>query len=140
MVEEGQTIRVHYKGTLDNGELFDSSEGREPLEFEVGAGTVIPGFEKGVLGMTVGEKKTIHIPVEEAYGEPREEMIMQFKRDQLPEDMEPEVGMQLYLQGMYGQSVPAKVTAFTDEYITVHAKHPLAGQNLKLELELVEIL
>jgi len=139
MVENGQKVRIHYTGTLDDGSQFDSSAGRDPLEFEMGAGMVIPGFEKGVEGMDVGEKKTIHIPAAEAYGERREDMVMQFERSQLPEGLEPEVGMGLQMQGPQGQPVPVSVTAVDEENITIDANHQLAGQNLNFELELVEI-
>jgi peptidylprolyl isomerase len=139
MVENGQKVKIHYTGTLDDGSQFDSSAGRDPLEFEMGAGMVIPGFENGVKGMEVGEKKTIHIPAAEAYGERREEMIMQFERSQLPEDIKPEVGMGLQMQGPEGQPVPVTVTAVDEDSITIDANHQLAGQNLNFELELVEI-
>jgi len=140
MVEKGQKVKIHYTGTLDDGSQFDSSAGRDPLEFEMGAGMVIPGFEKGVAGMEVGEKKTIHIPAVEAYGERREEMVMQFERSQLPEDLNPEVGMGLQMQGPQGQPVAVTVTAVDDEHITIDANHQLAGQNLNFELELVEVI
>jgi peptidylprolyl isomerase len=139
MVENGQKVKIHYTGTLDDGSQFDSSVGRDPLEFEIGAGMVIPGFEKGVKEMAVGEKKTIHIPADEAYGERREDMIIQFERSQLPEDLKPEVGMGLQMQGPQGQPVPVTVTAVDEESITIDANHQLAGKNLNFELELVEI-
>lgn len=139
MVENGQKVKIHYTGTLDDGSQFDSSAGRDPLEFEMGAGMVIPGFEKGVEGMEVGEKKNIHIPAEEAYGERREDMVMQFERSQLPEDLEPAVGMGLQMQGPEGQPVPVTVTAVDEDNITIDANHQLAGQNLNFELELVEV-
>jgi peptidylprolyl isomerase len=140
MVESGQKVKIHYTGTLDDGSQFDSSAGRDPLEFEMGAGMVIPGFEKGVQGMEVGEKKTIHIPAEEAYGERREEMIMQFERSQLPDGLEPTVGMGLQMQGPQGQPVAVMITAVDEENITIDANHQLAGQNLNFELELIEIV
>ncbi|MBT8046552.1 MAG: FKBP-type peptidyl-prolyl cis-trans isomerase, partial [Pontiella sp.] len=95
MIEDGQKVKIHYTGTLDDGNKFDSSEGRDPLEFEVGAGMVIPGFENGVKDMAVGEKKSIHIPAAEAYGDRREELVMEFDRAQLPDGLVPEVGMGL---------------------------------------------
>lgn len=140
MVENGQKVRIHYTGTLDSGEPFDSSIGRDPLEFEMGAGMVIPGFEAGVRDMTAGEKKNIHIPAAEAYGERREEMVMEFERSQLPEDLNPEVGMGLQMQGPQGQPVAVRVTAVSETAITIDANHPLAGQNLNFELELVDII
>lgn len=139
MIENGQKVKIHYTGTLDDGNQFDSSAGREPLEFEMGAGMVIPGFETGVADMAVGEKKSIHIPATEAYGEKRDEMVMEFERAQLPEGLEPEVGMGLQMQGPEGQPIPVQITAIADETITIDANHPLAGQNLNFELELVEV-
>lgn len=139
MIENGQKVKIHYTGTLDDGNQFDSSVGRDPLEFEMGAGMVIPGFEKGVADMTVGEKKTINIPAAEAYGEKRDEMIMDFERSQLPEGLEPEIGMGLQMQGPQGQPIPVQITAVAETTITIDANHPLAGQNLNFELELVEI-
>ena len=139
MIENGQKVTIHYTGTLDDGSQFDSSVGRSPLEFEMGAGMVIPGFEKGVADMAVGEKKSIHIPAEEAYGARREELVMQFERSRLPEDLDPEVGMGLHMQGPEGQPVPVTITAVDEENITIDANHQLAGQNLNFELELVGV-
>jgi len=139
MIEDGQKVKIHYTGTLDDGDQFDSSAGREPLEFEMGAGMVIPGFETGVKDMAVGEKKSIHIPSAEAYGEKREDMVMDFERSQLPEGLDPEVGMGLQMQGPQGQPVPVQIIAVGEENITIDANHPLAGQNLNFELELVEV-
>lgn len=140
MIENGKTVKIHYTGTLDDGTKFDSSAGRDPLEFEMGAGMVIPGFEKGVADMEVGEKKTIHIPADEAYGERREDLVLQFERSQLPEGLEPEVGMGLQMQGPQGQPVPVTVTEVKEESITIDANHQLAGQNLNFELELVAVV
>lgn len=140
MVESGQTVKIHYTGTLDNGEKFDSSAGRDPLKFEVGSGMVIPGFEKGVLGMAIGEKKSIHIPADEAYGQPREDMMLEIDRSQLPEGLAPEVGMPLQMQGPDGQPFPVRVSKVEESTVTIDANHPLAGQNLNFELELVEIV
>jgi len=139
MIEQGQKVKIHYTGTLDDGSRFDSSVGRDPLVFEMGAGMVIPGFEKGVADMQVGEKKTIHIPAAEAYGERREDLVMAFDRSQFPEGIDPEVGMMLQMQGPQGQPVPVTVTAVEEQSITLDANHQLAGQNLNFELELVEV-
>lgn len=139
MIENGQKVKIHYTGTLDDGSQFDSSAGRDPLEFEMGAGMVIPGFEKGVADMAVGDKKSIHIPAAEAYGEKRDELVMQFERSQLPEDLTPEIGMMLQMQGPQGQPVPVTVTAVEEANITIDANHQLAGQNLNFELELVAV-
>ncbi len=140
MIENGKTVKIHYTGTLDDGSQFDSSAGRDPLEFQMGAGMVIPGFEQGVADMEVGEKKSIHIPAAEAYGERREDLVMQFERSQLPVGLEPEVGMGLQMQGPQGQPVPVTVTEVSEENITIDANHQLAGQNLNFELELVEVV
>ena len=139
MIENGQKVKIHYTGTLDDGKQFDSSAGRDPLEFEMGAGMVIPGFETGVADMAVGERKSIHIPAAEAYGEKRDEMVMEFERSQLPEDLEPQVGMGLQMQGPQGQPIPVRIVAVAEENITIDANHPLAGQNLNFELELVAV-
>ncbi|MBV9986238.1 MAG: peptidylprolyl isomerase [Chitinophagaceae bacterium] len=139
-VKKGDTIKVHYHGKLNDGSTFDSSEGREPLEFEVGGGMVIPGFDSGVTGMTVGEKKTIVIPADEAYGQKQEEMIMEFPRDRFPPDMVPEVGMQLNMSNGSGQNFPVTIAEVGDEAVLLDANHPLAGQDLTFDLELVEIV
>lgn len=138
-VRNGDKIKVHYKGTLDDGTVFDSSEGREPLEFEVGSGMVIPGFDKGVMGMTVGQKKTINIPVDEAYGPVQEEMYMEFPLDRFPADMKPEVGMSLNMTNGSGQAIPVVIAEVLDEAVILDANHPLAGEDLTFELELVDI-
>ncbi|RAJ00320.1 peptidylprolyl isomerase [Chitinophaga skermanii] len=139
-VKGGDTVRVHYHGRLTNGTTFDSSEGRQPLEFKVGAGMVIKGFDNGVLDMKVGDKKTVHIPVAEAYGPKSEEMIMDFPKSNLPEDLKPEVGMELQMSNPQGQVFPVKVAAVSDEFITLDANHPLAGEDLVFDIELVEIV
>lgn len=139
MVENGKSVKIHYTGTLDDGTLFDSSAGRSPLEFEMGAGMVIPGFENGVRAMAVGEKKSIHIPAVAAYGEYREELVMRFDRAQLPAGLDPEVGMGLQMQGPQGQPIPVTVSAVDEQFVTIDANHQLAGQNLNFELELVAV-
>jgi peptidylprolyl isomerase len=139
-VKKGDTIKVHYHGKLADGSTFDSSEGREPLEFEVGGGMVIPGFDEGVTGMAVGEKKTILIPADEAYGPKQEEMLMEFPRDRFPADMVPEVGMQLNMSNGSGQNFPVTITEVGDENVMLDANHPLAGEDLTFDLELVEIV
>ncbi len=139
MVKKGDKIKIHYKGTLTDGTVFDSSEGREPLEFEVGSGMVIKGFDEGVLGMEEGDKKRVEIPVAEAYGEPVPENVIEFPKSNIPEDMELEVGSQIYLNGPSGQPIPAKVTAINEETITLDGNHPLAGKDLVFDLELVSV-
>ncbi len=139
MVKSGDKISLHYKGTLNDGTVFDSSVGREPLEFIAGSGQVIPGFDAGVMGMTVGEKKTINIPCKEAYGEVNEENRGDFPRTQLPPDMAIEVGMELEMTDDSGESFPVVVIAVQEDTITIDANHPLAGQDLNFDLELVSI-
>lgn len=139
--KQGDTVKVHYTGTLDNGEKFDSSyEREEPLEFKIGEKQVIPGFEDGVTGMAVGEKKEIHIPSEQAYGPRQDDLIGSLPRTQLPEGFDPEIGQHVQLQSPSGEQLVAKVVESSDEAITVDANHPLAGENLNFELELKEIV
>jgi len=139
-VKKGDKVKVHYHGKLTDGSTFDSSEGREPLEFEVGSGMVIPGFDTGVTGMAVGDKKTITIPADEAYGPKQDEMIMEFPRDRFPADMVPEVGMQLNMSNNAGQNFPVVIVEVGDEAVLLDANHPLAGQDLTFDLELMEIV
>ena len=146
--KEGDRVKVHYTGRLDDGTVFDSSECAEddcgcehgPMEFTIGSGEVIPGFDKGVLGLDVGESKTIHIPVEEAYGERIEEMVAEVPRGDLPPEIKPEVGQQLEVTQEDGQVFQVLVTQMDDETITIDANHPLAGQALTFDIRLVEIL
>ena len=138
MIESGKTAKVHYKGTLADGTVFDSSEGQPPLAFEVGAGNVIPGFETAVTGMELEETKTVTIPCAEAYGETRDDMIGEIPRDNLPAEIEPEVDMVLNMQSPDGD-IPVRIIGVTDETVTLDANHPLAGQDLTFELTLVEI-
>ncbi len=138
-VKSGDTIKVHYHGTLTDGSIFDSSNGREPLEFEVGSGMVIEGFDNGVLGMSIGEKKTITIPAEQAYGNPREDMFMEFPLDRFPADMVPEIGMQLNMSNNEGDQFPVAIVEIADEYVVLDGNHPLAGKDLIFDLDLVEI-
>lgn len=138
-VKQGDVVRVHYTGKLTDGSTFDSSVGRDPLEFTVGAGQMIKGFDVGVEGMTVGEKKTIQIPPHEAYGERDEEAIIEFPASNVPGDMKLEVGMQLTLRNEYGQPVPVVVLELREDVIVMDANHMLAGKELIFEVELVEI-
>ena len=138
-VKKGDKVKVHYTGKLNSGEVFDSSIGKSPLEFEVGAGMMIAGFDAAVHGMKVGDKKTAEIPASEAYGEINQEMIVDISKSQLPPDLTPEVGQQLGMQQPSGQSIPVTVTAVKEETITIDANHALAGKDLIFEIELVEI-
>jgi len=139
-VKNGDTVKVHYLGRLTDSTVFDSSEGREPLEFEVGAGQVIKGFEDGVLGMEVGQKRTIEIPVDDAYGPEDPQMLMEFPIDRLPKDLKPEVGMQLTMRDNAGNPIPVVVAEVKDDAIIIDGNHPLAGEDLVFDLELVEIV
>lgn len=139
-VKSGDKINVHYTGRLTDGTLFDSSEGREPLEFQVGSGMVIKGFDEGVTGMSVGEKKTVHIPAAEAYGDMDPNHLAVFNKTEIPSDIPYEVGMQLNMhQDGTGQVMPVAVVEVTDTTITLDANHPLAGKDLIFDLELVSI-
>ena len=136
----GDTVRIHYTGTLDDGTQFDSSSGRDPLEFSLGGGQVIPGFDTAVSGMSVGESKSVTIVPEDAYGERHEKLLQQVPRATLPDDMEPAVGMQLQTQSPDGQVMNLVIAEIADDTITVDANHPLAGFALTFAIELVEIV
>lgn len=135
----GDTVKIHYTGTLDDGTEFDSSAGREPLEFTVGSGQVIPGFDRAVEGMNVGDKKSVNISAEDAYGARHEHLVQEVPKSMLPDDLEPAEGMGLQAQGPEGQTINVTVTAVGDETITVDGNHPLAGNALNFDIELVEI-
>ncbi|MGB5402527.1 MAG: peptidylprolyl isomerase [Robiginitalea sp.] len=138
-VKENDTVRVHYTGKLTTGEVFDSSLEREPLEVALGQGSLIPGFEKGLLDMAVSEKKTIQIPMEEAYGEVQKELFQEIGKEQLPAEITPEIGMGLVARGEDGSERQLRIADVKADSIVVDANHPLAGQDLVFELELVEI-
>ena len=138
--QQGDTVRVHYTGTLDDGTVFDSSEGRDPIEFTVGSGQVIPGFDDGVQEMEVGQKKTITIDPENAYGPVREDLIQEIGKEQFPEDAALQPGAQFQAQTPDGQPFLLTVTAVAEESVTVDGNHPLAGKALTFELELAEIV
>ncbi len=135
----GDTVRVHYTGRLDDGSTFDSSQGREPLEFTLGEGQVIPGFEDGVEGMSPGEEKTVTIPADQAYGARRDEMMLVVERAQFPDHIRPEVGQQLQMS-QDGQVAVVTIVDVDDESVTLDANHPLAGEDLTFDLRLVEIV
>ena len=139
-VKSGDKVKVNYTGKLRNGETFDSSEGREPLEFTVGGGQVIKGFDQGVMGMQVGDKRTVEIEVVDAYGEKNQDMIIEFPKTQFPADMKPEAGMQLMMNNGDGQSFPVLVKEVKEETVLLDANHPLAGEDLVFDIELVEIV
>lgn len=135
----GDTVKVHYTGKLDDGTVFDSSADREPLEFTIGAGGIIPGFEQAVVGMSLGESKTEVIPTDQAYGPHSEEMVVVVDRQQMPPEIEPEVGQQLQLQQQNGQVLPVVITDVSGAAVTLDANHPLAGEDLTFDIKLVEI-
>jgi len=137
--KKGDKVKVHYHGKLTDGTTFDSSEGRAPLEFEIGSGQVIPGFDAGVTGLQVGEKRTVTIPAEQAYGAVSEEQIIEFPKDQFPPELKPEVGMPLQMQNQYGQAFQVVVKEVKDDVVVLDANHPLAGKDLVFDIELVEI-
>jgi peptidylprolyl isomerase len=137
--KRGDTVRVHYTGRLDDGTVFDSSREREPLEFTVGEGQVITGFERAVEGMEVGEARETRIEADDAYGERRDDLVLDLPKEQVPEGMEIEPGMRLELRQPDGQAVPVTVAEVNEESVTLDGNHPLAGWALTFELELVEI-
>ncbi|MBN05668.1 peptidylprolyl isomerase [Ponticaulis sp.] len=135
----GDKVRIHYTGTLNDGSTFDSSAGRDPLEFTVGSGQVIPGFDTAVTGMAVGEKKTVTIPADQAYGQPDPRAVQVIPRDNIPADIPLEVGLQLQASGPDGQVMVVTVKEITETEVTLDANHRLAGEDLTFALELVEI-
>jgi peptidylprolyl isomerase len=135
----GDTVQVHYAGRLDDGTVFDSSEGRDPLEFTLGAGQVIPGFEKAVEGMSVGDKSTMRVPAEEAYGPRSDELVLRVQRGQFPAGVTPEVGQRFQMRTDDGNTVRVTVTDTQADTVEIDANHPLAGQALTFDVELVEI-
>jgi peptidylprolyl isomerase len=138
-VKTGKFVSVNYTGTLESGEQFDSSEGRPPLEFKVGAGQMIKGFEAAVVGMALNEKKTITLAPEEAYGDRDDNQMHDFPRDQVPAEIEPQVGQTLALTSPQGQQIPARIAAVDQEKITFDLNHPLAGETLPFDIEVVGI-
>jgi len=138
-VKQGDTVKIHYTGTLTDGTEFDSSIGRDPIEFKVGEGNLIPGFEREVVGMADGDKKSITVGVDEAYGPKREELVVVVERDQMPPDLDPKVGDDLVVE-QNEQQIRVRVMETTPEVVTLDANHPLAGEDLKFDIELVEIV
>lgn len=137
--KSGDTVKVHYHGRLTDGTTFDSSEGRDPLEFKVGSGSVIRGFDDGVAGMSVGDKKTVHIPADDAYGQKDAGMVVEFPKANFPPDLKPEVGMQLQMTNGSGQVIPVVIQEVGEDTVMLDANHPLAGQDLIFDIELVDI-
>lgn len=137
MIEKGNVVSVHYTGRFENGEVFDSSIGREPLKFQFGSGQLITGFEEAILGKSVGDKVSINITPDKSYGKIREDLIVKVKHDQMPGKVE--VGQTLQAQASNGQEINVTVTEITDDYVMIDANHPLAGKNLIFEIEVLEI-
>lgn len=137
--QQGDTVKVHYKGMLQDGTVFDDSADREPLEFTIGNGEIIPGFEEAVVGMSPGESQTVELASDEAYGPHRDDLVAAVSRSELPDDLDPEVGQRLEIQQRDGQSMVVKVTEVDESTITLDGNHPLAGQDLTFEIELVDI-
>ncbi len=138
-IQKGDEIKVHYTGKLTNGEIFDSSEGREPLAFTVGAGMMIPGFDAGVVGMSNGEKKSINVPAAEGYGERSDDQVFEFPSENVPPDMKLEPGMQLDLRSEQGLPIPVTVLEVRPDAVILDANHFLAGKDLIFDVEVVEI-
>lgn len=138
--KSGDTVKIHYTGTLSDGSTFDSSEGRDPLEFTLGAGQVIPGFDKAVTGMSAGDSQTVNIPSGDAYGAHDQNGRQAFPRDQVPENVPLDIGTRLRLSGPQGQPIMVTVAEVTDTEVILDANHPLAGKDLTFEIELVEIV
>ncbi len=138
--EAGNAVKVHYTGKLDDGNVFDSSREREPLEFTIGSGQLIKGFEDTVLGMTAGDVRTVKIPADEAYGESRDELIITINKQQFPEHISPAEGLQLDLKSPDGAVLNAIITAVEKEAVILDANHPLAGKDLNFDIELIEVV
>ncbi len=136
----GDTVKVHYTGKLDDGTVFDTSVNEDPLQFTIGGGQIISGFEQAVVGMKPGESKTVRIPADEAYGQRREDLILEVERSQLPEGLKPEVGLQLQSRQPDGRIIVLTITDITESHVTLDANHPLAGEDLTFEIQLIEIL
>jgi peptidylprolyl isomerase len=138
--KKGDTVKVHYSGKLDTGFLFDTSEGSDPLEFKIGSGTLITGFEEAVVGMSPGESRTVLIPPEKGYGLYREDRVFRMDRKDLPEDIVPAEGMTLEICASNGVNVPVQITEIDGDTITLDANHPLSEQTLTFEIKLLEIV
>mgnify|MGYP003146916264 FL=1 len=138
-VKTGDTVHIHYTGTLNDGTTFDSSEGREPLTFEVGSGQIIPGLDSAIPGMTVGDKKAVNVACDDAYGQMNPAMRQDVPRADIPAEIPLEVGSRLQMQTQDGQVIPVTVAAVEEESVTLDANHPLAGEDLTFNIELVKI-
>lgn len=137
--QNGNKVQVHYKGSLEDGTVFDESHPEKPLEFQVGSGQVIAGFDKAVEGMNTGESKTVKIASSDAYGDRRDDLVLSVGRDRIPPDIDVSVGQRLQMERNDGHKVPVTVTEVTDENVTLDANHPLAGKDLTFEIKLVKV-
>ena len=137
--KHGDTVKVHYTGRFDDGQVFDSSSGREPLQFTIGQGQIIPGFEAAVVGMVPGQTKTEKIPSDQAYGNHDENMVAEIERKLVPEGLNPEIGQELEMEHPNGETIPVIVTNVNESHVTIDANHPLAGKDLTFDIELLEI-
>jgi len=137
--KQGDKVKVHYTGRFEDGTVFDTSDGRDPIEFTIGSGRIIPGFDKGVRGMVVGERKTVEVPPDQAYGEHHQRLVAKVKASEFPKDITPRLGQQLQTQDKNGREVNVRVTEINGDMVTLDANHPLAGKKLLFEIELVGI-
>jgi peptidylprolyl isomerase len=140
LAKAGDTVRIHYKGTLDDGTVFDTSRGRDPFEFVLGAGMVIPGFDNAVAGMEEGSTQTVAIAPEDAYGPYHDDHVIEVNKDQIPEDITPEIGMGLQLHSNDGRKFDVVISKVADDTVTLDGNHPLAGKTLTFEIELLAIV
>ncbi len=138
-IREGDVVQVHYTGKLRSGEVFDSSQGQEPLQLKIGEGKIIPGFERALIGMQAGEKKTFNLAPEQAFGERKDELVHTIERQQVPPDLKLEVGMQLALEGKGQDPIPAQVVDLSESTVTLDTNHPLAGKAITFEIDVVEV-
>lgn len=138
--KDGDKVKVHYTGKLENGEVIDSSKDRQPLEFEIGGGSVMPGVEKGIIGMEIGDTKSIQIPPEDAFGPWRRELLVDLRRNEFPENMNLTVGQTLQMRDMDGDPLSLIITDVNEDTVTLDANHPLAGKTLVFDVELIAIV
>lgn len=140
IANQGDTVRIHFTGASEDGKIFASSHNEKPLEFTIGSGTVIPGLEQAIVGMTKGESKKIHLTSDKAFGDKREELIVSVDKGELPLEQEPEVGQRMGFKVKDGTKIEATITDVTDSQVTLDANHPLSGENVEFEVELVDIV
>jgi FKBP-type peptidyl-prolyl cis-trans isomerase SlpA len=137
MIEKGNLVTVHYTGKLTDGNIFDSSQGKEPIKFQIGSGQIIPGFENAIMGKNVGDKVTVNIPADQAYGEVREDLLVKVGKEQLPGEVQ--VGQSLSAQAENGQEVNVVVTEINEDHVVIDGNHPFAGKELIFDIEVVDV-